>query len=91
MGIPYGGGGGDDGGDGWERSYIAEERFSTLPDDWQQDSFVQNLYAELMGSDSWAEAKDWHDQLQDYLYDQYGENFDDYFDWDDWRDSYEAA
>lgn len=90
MGVPYGGGG-DDGGDGWDREYIAEERFSELPIEWQEDSFVQHLYAELMGSDSWAEAKDWHDQIQDYLYDQYGENFDDYFDWDDWRDSYEAA
>ena len=87
MGIPYGGGGDDgDGGD-----YGAEDAFSYLPDDWQSDPYVQNLYSELIDSQSWSDAKIWHDYLQDYIEDKYGENFDDYFDWQDWRDHYEAA
>jgi hypothetical protein len=86
MGTPYDG----DGGDGYGGMFPAEEAFSRLPSEWQEDPWVQNIYAELMGSDSWAEAKEWHDSLQDYIYDQYDEYFDDYFDWDDWRDSYEA-
>ena len=84
MGIPYGGGGGDDGSGG----YHDEEVFSTLPIEWQEDPFVQNLYAEMMGTSNWSDAHDWHDQLQDYIADRYGEDFDDFFDWEDWRNHY---
>ena len=84
MGIPYGGGG-DDGDGGMYRD---EQIFSNLPDDWQADPYVQNLYSEMMGSQNWAEAHEWHDYLQEYIVDRYGENFDDYFDWQDWRDNY---
>lgn len=87
MGIPFGGGGDD--GDGGDRYYRDEEVFSTLPEDWQDDPFVQHLYSEMMGTDNWADAHEWHDQLQDYIADQYGYDFDDFFDWDDWRESYD--
>lgn len=86
MGIPYGG---DDGGGG--DMGRAEEVFSELPIEWQEDPYVQNLYSEMMGTDSWADAHTWHDYLQDYIADKYDEYFDNYFDWQDWRDNYSDA
>lgn len=86
MGIPYGGGGDD--GDGGSSFYRDEQVFSGLPDEWQADPYVQNMYSELMGTSSWSDAHDWHDYLQDYIADKYGVDFDNYFDWQDWRDNY---
>lgn len=86
MGIPFGGGGDD--GNGPEDFFSAEQAFSELPGDWQSDPYVQNLYSELMDADNWSDAKIWHDYLQDYIYDHYDANFDDYFDWADWRENY---
>lgn len=86
MGIPYGGG--DDGDGGWRGGYYAEEAFSALPQYWQEDPYVQNMYFELMASDTWSGAKEWHDYLQDYISDRFDEQFDDWFDWEDWRNSY---
>ncbi len=31
------------------------------------------------------------DSLKEYLWDEYGVDFDDVFDWDDYRSHYEAA
>jgi hypothetical protein len=62
MGIPYGGGG-DDG----SELYRAEELFSALPGEWQEDPYVQNLYTEMMSTNSWADAHEWHDYLQSYI------------------------
>lgn len=58
-----------------------------------QDSEVHNLFWDLMYNDDLtrAEREEIHEQLRDYLYDEYGLDFDDIWDWDDFREWYDSV
>lgn len=70
---------------------IAAGVFNDFPDWVQEDEIFQRYFDHLFdpGND-WDQAHDWHDRLDTYLHDEWDIDLDDYFDWDDWRDSYDA-
>ena len=70
---------------------IAAGVFDQFPDWVQEDEIFQRYFDHLFDPENnWDEAHRWHDQLNDYLHDEWDIDIDDYFDWDDWRDSYDA-
>lgn len=71
---------------------VAAEVFSGFPDEVQEDSMFQELFEHLFDKgNNWVEAHEWHDALDAYLRDEYDLDLDYFFDWDDWRDNYDAA
>lgn len=67
----------------------AAQVFVRFPDEVQEDAIFQRLYENLFDpNNNWVEAHEWHDSLSDYLRDEYDLDLDFYFDWDDWRESY---
>jgi hypothetical protein len=89
MGRPPWDGDDDFGDSDFDDDYYEPSAFSEFP--WAGDDFAQNLYDNMMNTQDWSEAHYWHDILQDYIADQYEVEFDDYFDWQDWRDHYNEA
>lgn len=70
----------------------AARSFGGLPDEWQADAYVQHLFTDLMAAGvSWSAAHDIEKYLQNYITTQYGGDWDDYFDWSDWRKNYELV
>ena len=73
------------------REDAAAAAFNDLPRDWQEDPWIQTLYQELMDpGNNWDMAHTWYDQLKGYVSSEYGADWDDYFDWQTWRDNYSA-
>lgn len=72
------------------RENAAGDQFEKLPFEWQEDPWVQHLYENMMHpANSWAEASEWHDSLRLYIMDAYeGADFDDYYNWESWRENY---
>lgn len=54
------------------------------------DSFVRDTFWDVMYNDelSLQQRMDLYDELSDYLYDEYGLEFDDIWDWDAFREWY---
>ena len=69
----------------------AAEIFDKFPDWVQEDEMFQRFFDHLFDPDNnWAEAHEWHDALEAYLEGEWDLDLDYFFDWDDWRDSYDA-
>lgn len=98
-------GGSDDGGHWWENQWqelpadwseketqlfqpLLEEGGTPL----EHDRLAQALYDEAMfNPDLSAEDRfDILETLRDHLWDEYGIDFDDVFDWEDWRSTYDS-
>lgn len=64
-----------------------------IPDTAFNDPFVQQMYdMALYDHDlSTEEHTMAYEGLKNYMMDEYGIDFDDVFDWDDYREHYEAA
>jgi hypothetical protein len=72
--------------------YVAAEVFARFPQEAQQDGAFQVLFDDLMTPGvSWSEAHDIYNNIHALLDYEYGIDFDDYFDWEDWRDNYDAS
>jgi len=56
------------------------------------DSYVRETFWDVMYNDniSLNERMSMYDNLSDYLYEEYGIEFDDLWDWEDFRDWYES-
>ncbi len=57
------------------------------------DSYVHDTFFDLMYNDelSQQDRLDLYNELGDYLYEEYGLEFDNVWDWDDFRSWYDAA
>lgn len=62
-------------------------------DDVPGDSYVRDTFWEIMYDDNLSaqERLDRYEELSDYLYEEYGLEFYDVWDWDDFRSWYDAA
>jgi hypothetical protein len=79
--------------DDFERDYQQESLyeligFGTEPG----DQTVHDLFWEIMYNDELTaeEREDYAEQLDVYLYDMYGLDFEDLWDWEDFREWYDA-
>jgi hypothetical protein len=59
-----------------------------LDDGMLQSMFDLGYFTPDADHDDIVNARNWVD---DYLMDEYGWDFDDYFDWDAWRDAYSES
>jgi hypothetical protein len=83
---------------------MAWDDFYDLPDNFrdeeafQNDPYLRGLTEFLFGEDGNSEYRAHGDgfktvlaELQAHVYDNYGIDFDDVFEWDDWRNWYDGA
>lgn len=79
--------------EGWGRNEFRLFDEMPISNEAFNDGFVQNLYdMALFNSDLSTEEHAYAmDSLKEYLWDEYGVDFDDVFDWEDYREHYEAA
>jgi hypothetical protein len=69
----------------------AAEVFDKFPDWVQEDEMFQRFFDHLFDPDNnWDEAHEWHDALDAYLDGEWDLDLDYFFNWEDWRDSYNA-
>ena len=73
--------------------YAAQHAFEQFPQSWQIDEIVQIRFERIFDDyrADWDGAQSEYNSLADYIYQEYGEDLDDYFDWDDWRENYDAT
>lgn len=79
--------------DSWDDFY---EQFNPDPLDyqdilfgnnWDVDLHAQGLFMEWMGTG--FKNEEMHEQLNDYMWERYGIDFDDVFEWQDFQEWYE--
>lgn len=86
----------DDGPIGADRAYNSLPGWvrDDIEDASEPDEVFKELFGDLFGIENgrvdWDEAQRAHDELQQWMWDKYGIELDDYFNWDDWRDNYDA-
>lgn len=74
-------------------TYLYDDMGSTLPQSFMDDRMTQALYdTALFNYDiSPGDRAAVMDALKDRLWDEYGVDFDDVFDWDNYREAYDNA
>ena len=79
--------------EGWSRNEFRMFDEMNIPDSAFNDPFVQNLYdMALFSHDLGYEEHVYSvESLRYYLLDEYGIDFDDVFDWGDYRELYDAS
>jgi hypothetical protein len=78
---------------GYMEMYLYEDMGNGLPSSFQNDRMVQALYdTALFNYDISKEDRNAvMGSLKDYMWDEYGVDFDDVFDWENYREAYDNA
>jgi hypothetical protein len=79
----------------------ADRTYNNLPD-WVRDQIedpedpdqrFKELFDDLFsienGRVNWDDSKAAHDSLQSWMWNEYGIDLDDYFEWEQWRENYD--
>ena len=70
---------------------VAARIFDDFPEHVQEDELFQRLFDHLFDPDnSWDEAHEWEKALDAYLDSEWDLDLDHFFEWEDWRESYDA-
>jgi hypothetical protein len=80
--------------DDWYSSDVERQLLDALiPSDREEDPYLQHLFDTAMFEEnvSVEERQAAYEELNQYLWDVYGIDFEDAFDWEDYRAWYDAA
>lgn len=81
--------------DDWSDKQIElfDSAFELQPSAYDDDYLLSLFDTALFSFDELTEQEraEALEELRDYVYDEYGYEFDDYFDWDDYRDWYASV